>query len=85
MNKRIRNLKNHLTDEQLNYVKANYKSIAMKEMARQLKIPYSRVQDTMMFFGLQPNSKRVRPENYQSIKKKEKYFDVDAYFEQFYF
>ena len=40
-------MKSLLTQQQQDFVKANYKTMAMKEMARQFNIPYSRVQDFM--------------------------------------
>ena len=85
MSKKKKVLRNHLTDPELEFVRANYRSIAIKQMAKQLNIPFSRVHETMQFYGLQPNSARCKAENYIAIEKREQYFDVDAYFEQYYF
>lgn len=74
-------VKDCLTPDQLNYVKENYKFQSQKQMAVHLGIPFSRIQYTMMYYHLMPNSKRVKKELYlPKIEKTEIFFDVDDYF-----
>lgn len=73
-------VKDCLTPDQLNYVKDNYLTMSQKKMAIDLGIPVTRIQYTMMYYGMMPMSKRTNKSLYTPlIEKSNAIFDVDKY------
>ena len=66
-----------LTPNQEKYVKANYKRMTIKEMARNLSINIGLVNNNMRLMGLSKTATRAQVIELPATKAG--YFDIDAY------
>lgn len=79
---RIRKYRNHLSETEEIFVRENYQNKAIKQMARELSIPYSRVHESMQALKLVPPHKRTNIKRYTSNKENE-VFDIDRYMREY--